>query len=386
TFSVDYPLSQIEKDVERLIRPLQKHETLASWDPSVAYKIYSKIVKPVEYMMTGKKNVVIIPNGPLCWLPFEILVDSKAHETKRFWSSSDSPSYLLEKYTFSYAESTYSIYLYRNKKTEKRPGWSLVAFGDPLFADADGSLEENPGARKVLSAIDSFQNTQARGNEFLRPLHDVRKEILEITKILSGPTQSYLGRDATETLFRKADLSRYLYIHLGTYGILPSGSGRFRQQPSIVFSLYGDKESDGFLQLGEVFGLKLNADLVVLSSVLTPGKNLNFASNGPFDLARAFLFAGADSMVIGSWQVNEEHSQRLLVEMYKNLKDLSKAEAIRKAKLSLLQSKGTSHPYYWGSYILIGDWRSRFVSGTDHWEPESVGFKGVSTWRKLFNM
>lgn len=386
TFSVDYPLSEIEKDVELLVRPLRKHETLASWDPSVAYKLYSKIVKPVEYTMSGKKTVVVIPNGPLCWVPFEILVDSKSHETKRFWSANDSPSYLLEKYAFSYAESTYSLCLYRNRRVEKKPGWNLVAFGDPVFGDPDKTLEENPGAQKILSAIESQPNMPLQGNDLLRPLHETRKEILEITKILGGPTQTYLGPQATETLFKKADLSRYVYIHLGTYGIFTAGLGRSQQQPAIVFSLYGDKESDGFLELGEVFGLKLNADLLVLSSIMTPGKIFSFGSNGPLDLARAFLFAGADSMVMSSWQVNQEHSQRLLLEMYKNLKDGSKAEALRKAKLALLNSQGTSHPYYWGSFILVGDWRPRFVTETNHWEPESIGFKGVSTWRKLFNM
>ncbi len=386
TFSIDYPWSEMEKDVDNLIGPLQKHETLASWDPSVAYKIYSKIVKPVEYMMTGKKAVVVIPNGPLCWVPFEILVDSKSHETKRFWSPNDRPSYLLEKYTFSYAESSYSLCLYRNKKPENKPGWNLVAFGDPIFSDPDRDLEENSGVKKLLSSLETSQNIPSQGNGLLKPLHEGRKEILEITKILSGPCQTYLGKQATETLFKKADLTRYLYIHLATYGVLSSGLGRLRQQPAIVFSLFGDKESNGFLELGEVFGLNLRAELVVLSSILTPKKNLNFGSNGLYDLARGFLFAGADSMAMSLWQVNEEHSQKLLLEMYKNLKDGSKSEALRKAKLAILNGQGTSHPYYWRSFILIGDWRQRFLPDNNHWEPESVGVKGVSTWRKLFNM
>lgn len=386
TFSVDYPLSEIERDVELLIRPLQKHETLASWDPSVAYKIYSKIVKPVEYTMIGKKAVVVIPHGPLCWVPFDILVDSKSHETRRFWSANDRPSYLLEKYAFCYAESTYSLCLYRNKRQGNRPGWNLVAFGDPVFGSADKALEQNHGAQRLLSSINQPQNTSARDQELLRPLNGTRKEILEITKIVGGPTQTYLGSQATETLFKKADLSRYMYIHLATYGVLTNGLARSQQQPAIVFSLYGDNENDGFLQLGEVFGLKLNADLVVLSSCLTPGKIVYSGSNGPFDLARAFLFAGADSVVMSMWQVNDDHGEKLLLEMYKNEKDGSKTEALRKAKLTMLSSQGTSHPYYWGSFILVGDWRPRFLTANNRWEPESVGFKGVSTWRKLFNM
>ncbi|MGC8657899.1 MAG: tetratricopeptide repeat protein [Desulfomonilaceae bacterium] len=386
TFSIDYPWSEMEKDVGSLIGPLQKHETLASWDPSVAYKIYSRIVKPVEYMMTGKKAVVVIPNGPLCWVPFEILVESKSHETKRFWSPNDRPSYLLEKYTFSYAESSYSLCLYRSRKAGDKPGWNLVAFGDPIFSDPDRDLEENPGAQKILASLDTSQAMPNQGSGLLKPLHGGRKEILEITKILSGPCQTYLGKQATETLFKKADLSRYLYIHLATYGVLSSGAGRLRQQPAIVFSLFGDKESDGFLELGEVFGLNLRAEMVVLSSLLTPGKNMNFGSNALYDLARGFLFAGAGSMAMSLWQVNEEHSQRLLLEMFKNLKEGSKSEALRKAKLSILHGQGTSHPYYWGSFILVGDWKPRFLPDNSHWEPESVGVKGVSTWRKLFNM
>ncbi|MFH0958775.1 MAG: tetratricopeptide repeat protein [Pseudomonadota bacterium] len=386
TFSIDYPLSEIDRDVELLIRPLHKHETLASWDPSVAYKIYSKVVKPVEYAMAGKKIVTVIPHGPLCWVPFEILVDSKSHETKRFWSANDKPSYLLEKYTFCYAESTFSLCLYRNKPSEAKPGWNLVAFGDPVFNDSSKTLELNPGTQKLMSLVNMPQNVPLRESEILRPLRETRKEILEISKIVGGPTQTYLGNQATETLFKKADLNRYMYIHLGTYGVLTNGFGRSQQQPAIIFSLFGDKENDGFLQLGEVLGLRLNSDLVVLSSCISPPNILNSSSNGPFDLAKAFLFAGTSSVVLSSWQVNEEHSEKLLLEIYKNLKDDSKAEALKKAQLSLLNSPGTSHPYYWGSYILVGDWRHRFLSTNNRWEPESVGFKGVSTWRKLFNM
>ena len=165
-----------------------------------------------------------------------------------------------------------------------------------------------------------------------------------------------------------------------------NGLGKSQRQPGIIFSLYGDKENDGFLELGEVFGLKLNADLVVISTTLTTGKNVNLAYNGPFDLARGLIFAGADSVVLSTWQISEDHAEKLLFEMYKDLKDGSKADALRKAKLSMLHSQGTSHPYYWGSFILVGDWRPRFLTANNRWEPENVGIKGVSTWRKLFNM
>jgi CHAT domain-containing protein len=202
---------------------------------------------------------------------------------------------------------------------------------------------------------------------------------------MGGPTQTYVGPLATETLFKKVDLARYGYVHLATHGVLLSGAGKFQQRPAIIFSLYGDKENDGFLQLGEVFGLRLNSDLVVLSSCLTPGKIDLGDSSGLTGLARAFLFAGTDSVILSMWQVNDESTANLFIELYRNLKDGSKAEALRAAKLALLNNSGTSHPYYWGPFILMGDWHVRLHPSYNRPAPETVRFKGFSNWRKLLS-
>ncbi|MDQ1238627.1 MAG: hypothetical protein QG577_812, partial [Thermodesulfobacteriota bacterium] len=130
TYSIDYSSQEVEKDVEALTRPLLRSDTLASWDPSVAYRLYSKIIKPLEYFLVGKKTVTVIPHGALTSLPFEMLVDSKEHATKRFWSAGDRPSYLVEKYAFAYAPSSSLLAYVRNRKHEKQPGWNFVGFGD----------------------------------------------------------------------------------------------------------------------------------------------------------------------------------------------------------------------------------------------------------------
>lgn len=385
TYAVDYSSKDLERDVDALTRPLYRADTQASWDPSVAYRLYSQVVKPIEYFLIAKKTVVVIPHGPLAALPFEILVNSQAHAARRFWSATDRPSYLVEKYAFCYSPSISVLSQVRNRKRDGKPGWTLVAFGDAVYQDPDKTRELNPGADRLINSL--TQNTRdSRNNRELRPLPGARKEISEIVRIMGGPTQTYLGDKATETLFKKADLSRYGYIHLATHGVLLGGSAKSLQQPAILFSLYGDQENDGFLQLGEVFGLKLNADMVALSSCLSPGKPGSGETNGLFGLSRAFLFAGADSVVLSMWQVNDDSTARLFTEMYRNLKEGSKAEALRQAKLVMLSNQATSHPYYWAPFVLMGNWSVKFHPALDKSDPTNLRVRGTSTWRKLLNM
>lgn len=384
TFSIDYASKDLERDVDAVTRPLYNADTLASWDPSVAYRLYSRIIKPIEYSLVGKKTVMIIPHGPLSALPFEILVDSKSHAGKRFWSAKDKPTYLVEKYAFCYAPSAAVLSHIRTRKRDRKPGWNLVAFGDAVYVADEKTGDRNPGADRLMTAIGTT-TANSRGPH-LRPLPGTRKEILEIVKIMGGPTQTYFGKQASETLFKKADLGRYNYLHLATHGVLLSGAGKFQQQPAIIFSLYGDKKNDGFLQLGEVFGLKLNSDLVVLSSCLSPGKMHPSETNGLMGLSRAFLFAGTDAIVLSMWQVNDESTAKLFLRMYRNLEQGSKAEALRRAKLTLLKDSATNHPYYWAPFVLVGNWHTKLPPSINKVNPEQIRFKGLSTWRKWLSM
>jgi len=272
----------------------------------------------------------------------------------------------------------------RARKNDRDPGWSMVAFGDAVYQDEEKKKEPNPGADRLMSSL-SGNSPGSRGPE-LKPLPGARKEISEIVKIMGGPTQTYLGAQATETLFKKVDLSRYKYVHLATHGLLLSGAGKLQQQPAIIFSLFGDRENDGFLQLGEVFGLKLNSDLVVVSSCLSPGKWNPGEANGLVSLSRAFLFAGTDSVILSTWQVNDESTAKLFIEMYGNLKNGSKAEALRQAKLTLLNNLSTSHPFYWGPFILMGNWKVRYNPTSSRVDSGEIRIKSPSAWKKLLRM
>jgi tetratricopeptide (TPR) repeat protein len=383
TYSIEYPQEELERDIHALLKPLYRSDAQENWDPSIAFRLYSKMVKPAEYFFSNKKTVVVIPHGPLELFPLEMLVCSPAHGGKKFWSQKDRPTHLIEKHAFAYLPSLSLLSMLRSREKTSAPGWDLVAFGPPLYTTLDAKSELNAGADRLLAALD--HGAGRTRNDAARGLPPTGNEIPEIAKIMEGPVQTYSGAQATETLFKKADLGRYAYIHLAAHGLILGATGKLGQQPAIAFSLYGDEENDGFLQLGEIFGLRLNADLVVVSSMHAGGTGEAMIPVGLAGLVRGLIFAGAESAILSVWPGGRDQSTALFTEMYRDLRDGSKAEALRRAKLTLLQSPATSHPYYWAPCVLMGEWRVKHTPGQNKVDPGPIRFRGLSAWRKLFS-
>src|SRR5262249_5452314 len=112
---------------------------------------------------------------------------------------------------------------------------------------------------------------------------------------------------------------------------------------------------DGRLRISDVFALKLNADLVVLSGCKT-GLGKQVTGEGLVGLSRAFFYAGAPSLVVSLWQVAEESTPRLMLDFYRQLeRKVDKGEALQIAKLDMLNDGQHAHPYYWAPFVLVGD-------------------------------
>jgi CHAT domain-containing protein len=156
---------------------------------------------------------------------------------------------------------------------------------------------------------------------------------------------------------QSADLSQYRIVHFATHGLLNS------QRPElsgIVLSLVDERgrAQDGFLRLHEIYNLKLNADLVVLSACQTAlGKEVR--GEGLMGLTRGFMYAGAPRVVASLWRVDDRATAELMKRFYRGmLKDgLPAAAALRAAQVSMLKEIRWSAPYYWAAFTLQGDWR-----------------------------
>jgi CHAT domain-containing protein len=163
----------------------------------------------------------------------------------------------------------------------------------------------------------------------------------------------FLGEEATEARF-KALAPRYAYIHLSTH------AKTYDESPLLsclaFTAMAGDTTEDHRLQVAELYQLSLNAELVVLSACETGVGQLR-RGEGIFGLARAFSYAGAQSLAATLWKVDDAAAAELMRAFYAYLKKgLPKDEALRQAQLDYLEQADPlhAHPFFWAGYTLFG--------------------------------
>ena len=210
--------------------------------------------------------------------------------------------------------------------------------------------------------------TLARGSGALEQLPGTRTEVESIAKALRVDASDIkLGLDATETAVKNARLDDYRVVYFATHGLVagdPEMFERGKVEPALALSI-PDKPSeqdDGFLFASEVAQLKLNADWVVLSGCNTasgdrPGAE---ALSG---LARAFFYAGARSLLVSHWEVDDKKTETLMTKVFLLTKEnpkLSHGEALQQAMLSIIDEASSDedlHPRWWAPFVVIGETR-----------------------------
>jgi CHAT domain-containing protein len=174
----------------------------------------------------------------------------------------------------------------------------------------------------------------------------------------------FLGHEATKKALLGLDLSHYRILHFATHAVM-GDEVKWITQPALVFSPDGTGMPDNdVLKMAEIFNLRLNADLVVLSACETARGKFS-RGEGIIGLTSAFLFAGSRSVVASLWSVNDESTGFFMKSFYAGLKrGLSKAEALREARLHTMESaiksditgerESLASPYFWAPFVLIG--------------------------------
>jgi CHAT domain-containing protein len=164
----------------------------------------------------------------------------------------------------------------------------------------------------------------------------------------------YLGSQATEGRARRpgADVLR---MHFASHARIDE---RFPLDSALVLSP-GPGQENGLLQAWEIFdGLRIDADLVTLSACETAlGKDMG--GEGLLGLTRAFLYAGARSVLASLWRVSDQTTPGLMRRFYRHLaRGRPKDEALRAAQVEMIRAGGTgAHPFRWAAFQVFGDWR-----------------------------
>jgi CHAT domain-containing protein/tetratricopeptide (TPR) repeat protein len=350
-----YPLPSRD-DLADGISLLTDRDTLEkpSQARTAGQQTYDLLLAPVKDRLRGK-DLVIVPGGPLAYVPFEALV-----EDGRF---------LIEKHRIRYTPSLTALHLVHLwEQTRAKPQRPLWAMADPVYDKTDQRVEGTKDLAHASAMVlaeylsRAHRIRPAAGAPYPR-LHFTGQEAAAIRDLLGASDKDVLtGLQASEAAVKAASakglLAQARYVHFATHGILGLDTG---QPPALVLSLVGndgkgDEEggiNDGFLRLDEVTRLQLNADLVVLSACET-GKGRLYAGEGVTGLARAFLYAGSRGVVASLWAVDDRETASFMTHLYGGLKDgQSAADALRAAKLAMIRDH--KPPVYWAPFILIGE-------------------------------
>jgi CHAT domain-containing protein len=271
--------------------------------------------------------------------------------------------------------------LYPKAKTVSKV--ELVAFADPIFNPEAGRAMagETMKALKLLNV--GFGKTPT-GMPAIPRLAETADEAKEIARVLGGITQLYVGEDAQERIAKHGPLLRDArFVLFATHGFLggefvasdlPVEEGETRRtgsraqaQPALAMTLVGDlKGEDGLLTMKEVIeDLELNAELVALSACNTAGESAQ-ANNGEgfAGLTRAFMYAGARSLLVSHWSVDSHSTQALMTSTFRNIKNgMPALTAVNDAQRQLLAGRykqgeyhfSRSHPFFWAAFVYVGD-------------------------------
>lgn len=273
-------------------------------------RLHRALVEPLERsnLLTETKRLVIVPHGELHYLPFAALIDGDAH-------------YLVESYEISVTPSA-SVWL---------------ALGERATAPATASVLAVAPRPDALPAS--------------------RREVAAVARTAGAGARLMTGADATEDAFRR-EASAYRVLHLATYGVLNKHNPLF----SFV-ELAPGGEHDGRLEVHEVFGLSLTADLVVLSACQT-GLGSGTLTDVPagddwVGLTRAFLHAGARRVVATLWPVDDWATAAFMDRFYERMAaGEPPARALASAQRAMRGAPATAHPFYWAGFVI--------ASGAEH--------------------
>jgi CHAT domain-containing protein/tetratricopeptide (TPR) repeat protein len=337
----------------------------------LARALDAKIVQPVRSMGIEGTHLIISPDGELNLLPFESLVDEQGH-------------YLLENYSISYVTAGRDLLRMQVGRTSRS---NPVVFANPSFEDpetAQKPVVSSPRLKHASAIIVGGNATgQGRNEVYFAPLPGTAVEAREL-KALFPDAKVLTGSQAS-----KAELERVespTILHIATHGLFlesaahgeavkeatKNPSGKPRSAPTGVegenpllrsgLALAGansgkDGNEDGILTALEASNLNLWGTRLVTLSACDTGVGEVRNGEGVYGLRRAFVIAGAETVLMSLWPISDSVTRDLMSSYYRGLKaGRGRGDALRQAKLAMLNRKGREHPFFWASFIQAGEW------------------------------
>ncbi len=324
------------KVIEKLSQEFVDEIRAKGTGTELSKQLYTLLVKPIPEAAT-QTRFIIAPDGILNLLPFEALRDGQSE-------------YLLRSRVISYVPS--GTILDKLRRTEKQLApRHLLAVGDVAYENQGGAGRQIPSPLSLYGRIEhGIADLSGIG---LHDLPQTRAEVDEIGKIVGSDSVILLGKNATETAFKKQPLDQFRILHLAVHGF---ADAQYPERSALVLGTDPQSADDGLLQVREIIRLRLNSELTTLSACDSGVGRLQ-GQEGISNLVEAFLVAGSKSVVASLWSADDTFASALMQRFYARLAEgESTSSALRYAKLDLLAKYGDQlSPFYWAEFITIGE-------------------------------
>lgn len=336
------------------------------------------ILDPVMPLVTTPRVAIVTP-GPLALIPFNVMpVLSKRTDGARVEgpvlserAAGTRQPMLLQFEIVNLPSATVLSALRRAAERRTPPSRGIAVFADPVYDVGDPRIlalgsksPETPATRSSDEAIETtdplsgWRSARADGTSMaLRRLPFSRQEADAITAFALKQSLKATGFDATRERALDATLASYRFVHFATHGLVdpsvPNLSGL-----ALSFVDRQRRARNGLLLLPDVYEMRLNADVVVLSGCET-ALGTEVRGEGLMGLTRGFMYAGAARVVSSLWRVDDAATSALMTAFYRGmLRDKrTPAAALRAAQLEISKTARWSAPYFWAGFVLHGDWR-----------------------------
>ncbi len=343
--------------VRRLRRALTLEEGIVPFDMKLAHELYRTLLgEAMDRELDGLRHLVLVPDGALASLPFGVLLREPAapgNYREAAWVARD--------LALSAVPSVRSFLLLRTATGPSSAERPFLGVGDPLL---QGQGRGRGAVRRAIEACVEEGRYDPAILRALPALPETRAEIQRVRDLLGRKGSKLLtGARAREAIVRRTDLKRYRILSFATHGLLP-GELPCRNEPGLVLTPpnRARAEDDGLLSGSEIARLDLDADWVVLSACNTVGPDGVLGGASLNGLSAAFFHAGARTLLASHWDVASEPTVALMTSLFRSYArapQLGKAEALRRARIRLMQDPERAHPVFWGAFVLIGDGGAR---------------------------
>lgn len=363
----------LDRTVDAIRDTIAKDEggqtTTYAFGAVLARKLFVDLLGPVADRAIAAKHIVFEPDGGMVKLPLNLLVASQpgvdAYVTRSQATNADEFDLTgVDWFGRGRAISTtVSAKAFRDARSlpSSKATKQYLGFGQNAPVSAT-TRQSRTRSMSGAGAIDCNWPT----DEWNRPIS--ASELRQAQSVIgAGGSAVVVGSDFTDTAVKqRTDLADYRILHFATHGLVTAPRPECPARPALLTSFGGD-ESDGLLTFKEIFDLKINADLVILSACDTAGAATVSATretgvttgggNALDGLVRAFIGAGGRTVLASHWPAPDDFdaTTRLISGIFQSSNGGTLGEALGRAQISLMDDPTTSHPYYWSGFAIIGD-------------------------------